>query len=55
MKSAITTFRLRPVLSRDALVLAIISLPTLVLSSLDGCTRGPSVTSIVLANLGLFV
>ncbi|WP_161798991.1 hypothetical protein [Caenimonas sp. SL110] len=55
MKAAIALTNFLPMQSRDVLVVALVSLPTLLLSSLDGCTRGPSLTSIVLTNLSLFV
>ena len=55
MESTETSTRWLRLPSRDAVVVAVVSLPTLVLSSLDGCTRGPSVTSLVLTHICRFV
>ena len=40
---------------REVLPVLVISAVILVLSSLDQCTRGPSVTAMLLAHLHLFV
>jgi hypothetical protein len=39
---------------RDALLLVLLSTATMVLSSMDQCTRGPSITGMVLSNLHRF-
>ncbi len=36
--------------AHEVVVLAVLSIAALVLSSMDQCTRGPSVTGLVLAN-----
>lgn len=52
MKSLATTFQHAE--PRDWLLLLAASAAALVLSSLDQCTRGPSITGMVLTNLGNF-
>ena len=39
---------------REALVLVLLSAAALVLPSMDQCTRGPSITAMVLTNLHWF-
>ena len=51
-QAANTDFSLQP---REWLALAAISAAALVLSSLDQCTRGPSLTGLLLTNLTSFV
>ena len=40
---------------REALVLVLLSAAALVLPSMDQCTRGPSITAMVLSNLHWFI
>lgn len=53
MKAQVALFS-DPQSRREAMVLVLLSAAALVLPSMDQCTRGPSITAMVLSNLHWF-